>query len=89
MYCKITTVEDWETSAGLLKEGVTYAIPQYVYKNEVFGKVGHTNTGRCLPHDARTPSKPPLPAILDDQSPDGSPQEVYVGQPETLHEDEV
>lgn len=65
MFCKISVSEDWETSIGELKVGHTYAIPQEVYKNEIFGKVGHVNQGGCLSYDFETPSKPVLPAILD------------------------
>lgn len=65
MFCRISVSEDWETSIGELKVGHTYAIPQEVYKNEIFGKVGHVNQGSCLSYENETPSKPALPAILD------------------------
>lgn len=70
MFCKLCVTEAWPTSVGLLHEGKTYAIPQEVYKNEVFGKVGHTNFGLCGSNDAETPSVPSLPEILSENEPD-------------------
>lgn len=74
MYCKVCVTEDWPTSVGLLKEAVTYAIPQEVYMNEIHGKVGHTNHGLCLASDATATSKPTLPAILDPDTPPSKPR---------------
>lgn len=64
MFCKVCVVEDWPTSVGILKESVYYAVPQQVYKDEISGKVGHTNQGLCLEGDATATYKPALPAIL-------------------------
>ena len=65
MFCKISVTEDWETSIGELQVGHTYAISQEVYKDEIFGKVGHVNQGGCFSYDYETPFKPALPELLN------------------------
>lgn len=69
MHCKVCVTSDWPTSVGELKENHTYAIPQEIYKNEVYGKVGHVNYGICSITDAEIPNKPALPAILYQDAP--------------------
>ena len=82
MFCKVSTCEDWLTTVGEMKANVAYAIPQLVYKNEVFGKVSHTNQGICSMGDAQAPDKPVLPEILrQDEIEHSEP----VGKPNRSH----